>query len=377
MSEEKLLILKMLENGTISSEEAVSLLDALNEDASDINIPIEEIPSSQTDFNAADNTEKSDTADSKSSSDDTFKDKNYSNTHQNSQNFNTSNFEKTFKKLGKTFEQLGDKFEVKMNGFSDEVEKKINNNASSVVDDLKNFFGTSGYGNHSYEFNLKYDITSMLAIDIATSNGKIVVNTSDDDNLYFSANFYAKSAFENFNANEFCDCSFDDNIFKFKLFKDLCNGADIKLSVPKRLVSNISLISSNAKIVCDDLNCNNLDIHTSNAKIILTNCNIETGDLKTSNGKINLDVFDVSNLNNLNILTSNSKILATLKNINSRPGIINLITSNAKIDVDIPSFVRESDLSSKNYIGKSSNLDLSKPHFNLKAITSNSDIYFE
>lgn len=377
MSEEKLLILKMLENGTISSDEAVSLLDALNEDTSDIKIPIEEIPSSQTDFDNANSTEKSDAADSESNSDDNFKNKNYSNTHQNSQNFNTSNFEKTFKKLGKTFEQLGDKFEVKMNGFSDEVEKKINNNASSVVDDLKNFFGTSGYNNHSYEFNLKYNIANISNINIETSNGKIVVITSDDDTLSFTANFYSKSVFENFEASKFCDCSFDDNVFKFKLFKNICSGADIKISIPKRLVSDISLTSSNAKIVCDDLNCNKLDIHTSNAKIILTNCSIATGDLKTSNGKINLDVFDVSNLTNLNILTSNSKILATLKNINSHPGIINLITSNAKIDVDIPSFVRESDLSSKNYIGKSSNLDLSKPHFNLKAITSNADIYFE
>lgn len=372
MSEEKCAVLKMLEEKKISFEEAIALLNALNENTNDIK------PDFNNNFTESENTcqdhaQQTHDTDSASSNSESFKEK-YAP--------NTDNLEKTFKRLGKTFEQLGDRFEVKMNGFSDEVEKKVVNSTNTWVDELKQMFGTSHTNFSKFSSENHYPIQGDMTFDVITLNGRIMVEASDDNEIHVFATYYIHGQIDNFIPENYIEMTMKGSSYNLQALPNNLSGADIKILLPKQFTYNLNLKTSNGKITCTDLNLNTCEALTSNAKILLSNCSVVNGNLRTSNSKIGLDLLDIQSLKSLNCTTSNSKILGSFKNLANREGRLVLNTTSGKIDVDSPFLIsaatsNTSYSGSQHYEGTTKNYQSSDNPFEILASTTNSNIYFD
>lgn len=275
MREEKMMILSMLEEGKITPEEAVKLMEALE----DVESPKE-------------NTEQNQSEDVKE--------------------------EKTSRFQFNTLEDIG---------------SDISNALSNMFSGLKDIGSSIGLkGNYetiTADLNMNISHIENPSLDLKAINGAIKLRPWADDNILIKVTCQHKHGL--FNK--------DDKFYNFQVegsklvFTPTYNsGISIRLdvSLPEKNYDEIILNSTNGKIDIDDLNLNILKCITTNASVDILDINAKDITLSTKNGKI--ECKDI-NSNKIDAITSN----ASISIIDMNSAYIDLSTANGKVvvkDVD-------------------------------------------
>lgn len=389
--EEKMLILKMLQEGKISAEEAHKLLEAVG--------------ANNTSFESdARRNEKK------------FEEK-MQELHQKAN--------KVAEKLGSTLNTSAEKFSSNSEKFGDDFSKRMesfgNDIADSAVkftDRMVNYLGNFidiGYDKYQYNKNYVYEITDNAHISVDTCNFAVVVNPTSESNLVL--NLYVNTLIPSLSIDEYFQVSQSDNSLSFKTQFPSRTWGKMEIRVPKHL-SNLNIITTNGKCELIDIAVDNIESNTSNGRISLTNCQSKTisaitsngkitvagtsaafADLSTSNGKIEIgncqfDKMDAKTSNgsivldgiykmssvegNYNLRTSNGKIVIELNNSETCGCMIDAGTSLGSITVDLPQlnyFVDKKSFSMQSTAQiKSANFDALADKIIINAHTSNSSI---
>lgn len=273
MKEEKMMILSMLEEGKITSEEAVKLMEALE----DIEIPRNE----QRTENKKDDSQKEENS---------------------SGRFNS-------------LEDIG---------------ADIGNAFSNMLSGLKDIGGSFGFKNNHetiYE-DLDMDISHFenLNLNLRAINGSIKLIPTNSENLSIKVSCQYKKGLLQKNEPYF-DFYLDGDTVVFN--PKYNSGLSIKLDVflPEIKYNHILLNSTNGKIDVDKLNINLLECNTSNSSINIFYVNSKEIILSTKNGKVE---SQYTNSDKFTAYTTNSSIL--LAHVNSND--FDIKTANGKIDVN-------------------------------------------
>lgn len=273
MKEEKMMILSMLEEGKITSEEAVRLMEALE----DMEIPRDERKTEDEDK-------------------DSQKEEN------SSSRFNS-------------LEDIG---------------ADISNVFSNMLSGLKDIGGSFGFKNNHetiYE-DLDMDISHFesLNLNLRAINGSIKLIPTNAENLSIKVSCQHKKGLLQKNEPYF-DFYLDGDTVVFN--PKYNSGLSIKLDVflPEIKYNNILLNSTNGKIDVNKLNVNILECNTSNSAINIFYVNSKEIILSTKNGKIE---SQYTNSDKFKAYTTNSSV--SLAHINSDD--LDIKTANGRIDVD-------------------------------------------
>lgn len=358
MKEEKLMILSMLEDGKITSEEAVKLLEALED--------LEEFGS------------------------------------KDSENKNVS----------------GDRYNKQIKKVIEEIGVDIGDAFSTMIDGLKGFGNSFGFNINSdtITIDLEKNLSAIEKpiIDLKAVNGSIKINNSDSDNLVIKVDCQYKNGLLD-NTKEFYNFYNEGNRIVFTpLFK---NDISIKLSVllPNKLYEEIILNTTNGKIEFNDINSDKINIITGNSSINVkdiiskeihaytangrinlynidcdeiicktTNGTIESKDIKskiiqltTSNGKINCTNINTNKANQIKLMTSNGSIISEMNTL-VKDAYFELETSMGSISLDLADMIykinNQINLGSKKLVAHSSNYNEQGDNLMFYASTSNGSI---
>ena len=259
MNEEKLMILKMLEEGKISAEDAENLLSALGD-----------------------------------SKKDQVKDKLGSFT------------EKTMDYSEKAASKGLSLAENIMEGISGLFESLEDSNFSNIF--------SGKYESEFYDFKFDPTARENLNIDITGINDTIKIYPTEDKEISINANVrYGKTALKNRPKEGYYDMAEEGNtIFLRPLVKE---NIAVKLDVflPRASYGQVKISNKNAKVEVDNLMAEKLKIKSRNASINLKNIDADFILLETKNGKIDLSSIrsEESNLH-----SSNGKII--LDSVNTK-----------------------------------------------------------
>lgn len=410
MRDEKLMILTMLEEGKITSQEAIKLLEALEE----------------TDY---------------------FMD------------YGTNEDEEKSINLEQAKENLIEALEKNIEDRKEKIENIGIDIGNKLANAFNNLFGTGNLFNLSGNYKvintqLEKDISHLdeASLVVKSINGKIDVKSWGEDKLLIKITYrYKNNSFTQ--DNSFYELYEEDNRIIFKPLYTNNVMMDLSLYLPQKHYKEISLTTSNGRIQLEDLKLNLLTCNTSNASISLEDIVGENVDISTKNGKINLrdisspilkavstnasikleDIesrdlmvatkngritlshiagegitvkssngsieadnlkgkvinLDTSNgkiicrdldderIRELNLSTSNSTIDVEINHL-SKMGYYQLETSLGNINLDIPGLVykenKQIDLGMKKIIAHSINFNEDEEHFILNASTSNGSI---
>ncbi len=400
MREEKMMILTMLEEGKITAEEAIKLLEALE----DIDVP------------------------NSFSKNDELKNENPKN--------ETSPGPLIFDTLG-------------------EIGSDIGNALSSVFDGLRDFTQSIGFWTN-YETVSKvidYDLEhENPSLDLSGINGSIKLRPIEGNKLKISAVcqykkglFLENENFFNFTAaegrivfspkyNSTISVKLDVSLPDKKYNEILLNTSNGKIDIKELDVNSLICITSNSaieladvnarkvdlttkngRIECRDINtktlkagttnsgiylndisCSEIDAKTANAKIDIndivadkiacrtSNASIDAVDIAcqtlsliTSNGKVVCEDLDLNRIKEIRIITSNGSISSKICEM-ERPIYLDLETSMGNINLEIPNLVykvnKQVKLGQKKIIAHSPNYNENTDHLRFTASTSNGSI---
>ncbi len=421
MSEERLIILKLLEQGKVTETEAEQLLDALGD--------MEYDQATQEAFSSF-NPNKVNLS----------KNEDYTYDHQENkkeqyESNKNRDFEEMLESLGKRFENLGEHLEDKFDVFGEQFGKKMINLGSIFADKSINFaekiidvvekavdsdafinadlFGVT----KTYEEVIEKKISDIdqVSLQFESYNGNILINSWDEPTVRVTAFISAKEGKYEAN-NPILTLNEDKNVIYFYPRPLEGAGVKLKVEVPNNMYNLIKAQSTNGSITANGLNCNKLLLQTKNGSIQIYN--IETKEdtsCTTTNGKITIENCSAINLlaatknsrifvNNSSIkriegLTSNSKITIkdivydklqslSLKTTNSKIEVIGAIpkdtgiqfeasTTHGNINIGIPVVYAENikNYSNHRVNAKTPNFDICETVANIKAYTTNSTIY--
>lgn len=407
MKEEKMMILSMLEEGKITSEEAIKLLEALeeNENFIDYEEPTDNMPNT-------DKTRKK-----------------------------LLEIEKNIKEQGKRVESI-----------STDLGNKITNLVNSIIDKSSSFNLGASY--EILNTKLEEDLTDIEnpIIELESINGNIDVRKWNKDKLslditvkFRNKDYDKDDEFYNFyeegNVFRFVPINKDNimisldvnlpdkyyekinlkttngriQIINFELDSISCNTSNGSISTMDITSKNMDLCTSNGKInlsnitspiinasstnsritlkdiqsknivvstfngriTFQNISSNNISGTTSNSSIELYSANSNKINLNTSNGRIICRDIYSENINEIDLSTSNSSIDIELKDLN-KPGYFDLETSIGGISLEIPDLIynvnRQVKLGTRKIIAHSVQFSEEKEHFKLKASTSNGSI---
>ena len=397
MKEEKTMILKMLEEGKITSDEAIKLLEALEE---------------KEDFQHKK---------SKSSRSDQYKDEE--------------------KNIFDDLEDLG---------------SDIGNTLFDIFDGLKDFSTSLGFKNNydTTTTELEMDLNSMEnpSLDLRAINGDINLISTDEDALLIKVICQYKKGllianepyfdFTNVDGKIIFNPKYNSNISitleisipeKFynqvklnttngKIYIKGLNSRSVKcetsnshIEVEGGNIDLIDLTSKNGKIMIKDINSKDIQTYTTNASIEIRSTNSESIDAKTGNGnivlnnikgvdincktssspielseieselislisssgKILLSDINTNNTKNINLTTSNGSIICEMFNLN-KEATFDLETSMGNINLNLPDLIyttnKQVNLGLKKIIAHSIDYDLNRDHLKFVASTSNGSI---
>lgn len=315
MKEERMMILAMLEEGKITSEEAIKLIDALEEGII---------------FKELENDEK--IKDSKNDG------------HKNNKK------EKDFKFKFNSLEDIG---------------SDIGNALSNMFNGLRDF-------NPSFGFKSNYEtITTDLDMDISEMenpslsfraiNDSITLRPTNKDKLSIKVICQYKHGLLSENEPYF-DFIKEGNSIIFNPKYNSNISIKLNVSLPKKHYDEIILKSTNGKIDIEELYANSLNSLTSNSSIDLLESNIMKIDLTSKNGRI--EIRD-TNSNSIEAHTTNSNIFL----MNTTAQDINARTANGKVQAN--------DIHGENIMCKTSNAPIEVKNIsfhNIQLISSNGKI---
>lgn len=392
--EEKMLILKMLQEGKISAEEAHKLLEAVDKNTTSFE--------SEARRNEKKFEEKMQELQQKAS--------------------------KVAEKLGSTLNSSAEKFSSNSEKFGDDFAKRMesfgNDIADSAVkftDRLVNYLGNFiDIGNDKYQYskNYIYQLQENAELVVDTCNFAVIVSPTAESDA--SVHLYINTSVPNLVIDEFFKGELTDNRLAVKTQFPSRTWGKIEIFIPKHL-SNLKIITTNGKCELNDITADNIesitsngrisfsgcqgktieavtsngkiaasdttaafvDFSTSNGKIDIDNCKFDKLDAKTSNGSIVIDGIYKNNSTegSYNLRTSNGKIIIALNNSETCGYMLDATTSIGSITADLPQlnyFVEKKSFNMQSVVQiKSTNFDNVTDKIFINAHTSNSSIVVE
>lgn len=338
----------------------------------------------------------------------------------------------------------------------EDIGSDIGNALFDIFDGLKDFSTSFGFKNNydTTSTELEMDLNSMEnpSLDLRAINGDINLIPTDESVLLIKVICQYKKGLLIANEPYFDFTNADDKITfnpkynsnisitldvlipeKFysqiklnttngKIYMKKLSSRSIKCETSNSYIEleggNIDLIdltSKNGKIMIKDINSKKIQTYTTNASIEIKDTNSETIDAKTGNGnilfnniksadiscktssslielnsidsksislvtssgKIILSDIDTANTNNINLITSNGSITSEMLTLN-KEAIFDLETSMGNINLDLPSLVyttnKQVNLGLKKIVAHSIDYELNKDHLKFVASTSNGSI---
>lgn len=303
MNEEKELILKMLEEGKITAEEAAQLLEAV--EGEEIFYE-EELEDEEEEEKAS------------------KKDKFFSKIDEIS--FKTE--EKINKAISKVWER----------------EREISTFERTVDRLLDNFLGISLGKTIEKEFRCD-SIAENTNIRIEGKNGEIYIETWEEEYAAITARYVVSK-----NGEEEITCNCQNGILEIKRTPKI-KALSVKMYIPKIKYKDIKLSTTNGRIFVEGVEGENLQAYTTNGSIYLetvnfylidnytTNARIKIYDAtcervvcRTSNGGI---VVENSSFNDADLSTTNAKVIVENFKVNSSNSVLKVSTTNGSIKMDI------------------------------------------
>jgi len=348
ISEEKMFILKMLEEGKISSEEAARLIEAIEPQRG--------------------------TADSYSSSkhqqkkanftDEVSKVKDKLNEWKNDfkKNYNQKDFDRAVDEFSTKVEKLGKGLAYTTIGVADKLVDFV---SSFVETNSFNVFGKYKATNRVFE---TANVNEGMELSVEAINGHILVKKHMENKVIIRTT--VKSPVDN--ADEILDFSQDENGVALKCNKIGNISVSHEIFLPAVKFKNINLVTKNGKVYVEDSTSENFEAVTSNSNIDLMGVTSDKINVSTKNGRINFgyiigkdinvntinSVIEIRQLKttNINAVTKNGRIfIENVYNHNDDPNInMNLKTSSAGIKVNMN--------------------DMEKKGYRVKAQTTNAEI---
>ncbi len=337
--EEKLLILKMLEEGKITTDDAVKLLEALEKGSPNTSQSGSKLNELRDDLSAKLNEMKLDEKLNK------FGEK------------ASKLAESLGEKAGKLAGQLGDNLNSEKIGnntekFTEEFTKRLESLGQDIAESASKFADTfaSQFGNifensiekYKYSANYTYPLEKCTALYLRTSNFSIKVNPTDANEI--AINVFVNSNLPQLVIDEFFKTITDADCYRLSTEFPGRTWGRIEIQLPKGM-DIVSISTDNARCEFNGLEARLLSCNTTNGKVVLSGCIAEELEILSDNEKVLLDKV---NSRIANIRTSNSKIVIDSSQIDN----IDAKTSNAAIVVNTS---RKGDSISSSYIFNTSN----------------------
>jgi len=392
--EEKMMILKMLQEGKLTAEEAQKLLEAVGNNTS----------SSESDMKKAE--------------------KKLEEKMQNLQQKATKVAEKLGGKLNNTAEKFnsgsdkfGDDFSKRMEGFGNDIADSAVKFTDKLVNYLGNFIDINN-DKYQYKKNFIFTIPENTDIKVDTCNFAVIVSPTEEKD--FLVNLYVNTSIPNLTIDEYFKAEQNETGLNIKTQFPSKTWGKIEIMVPQHL-NNLNIITTNGKCELNDISANNIESNTSNGKICICDCQSKTLDAVTSNGKISVsgtaaafaelntsngkieienckfDKLDSKTSNgsivleginkmaaseaNYSLRTSNGKIVIELENSEVLGCMIDASTSVGSINVDLPQlnyFIDKKSFTMQSTAQiKSTNFDSLTDKIFINAHTSNSSIVID
>lgn len=267
-----------------------------------------------------------------------------------------------------------------------EITIKYRNKNFSSVNDFYNFYeeGNVLRFKPTHRSNLLISLDVNLPnkyyeeVMLRTSNGKIKVNDLRLDKLMVKTSNGSITA-EDISSKDINLSTQNGKIYLNHVSSPIIHGKTTNGSFLLQDINseNLNISTINGKIRFTDINSESICGKTSNSSIELENASSKTVKLRTSNGSIICKDIDKEEIRELDLSTSNSSINVDLDNT-KKPKYFHLETSMGNISLDIPDLVYK--VNSKDYAGfkkiiaHSVDFDEGKEYFLVKASTSNGSI---
>ncbi|NLM42601.1 MAG: DUF4097 domain-containing protein [Clostridiales bacterium] len=265
--DEKMMILKMLEEGKINSEEAIKLLESLER------------------------TDHSGYKASKNSKDE--------------QTDSTTKFNDTINKFSKKAEEFADKFGP---DFVEKVENISNDFANAAVkfaDKIVSYINSTFNNTDIYKTLDKqycFPVKENTKFVIRTQN--IAIKTHETNKSEIIMDFKLKFLFENTDIDELITLKDENGVIYFNTNFPIRTWGALEIYIPKN-INVVDIQTSNSKCCLNNFLGDTLNCTTSNGKIEITSCNTRSLIARTNNGKIKTED---SKSNEAEFFTSNSSI---------------------------------------------------------------------
>jgi len=358
ISEEKMMILKMLQEGRINSEEAAKLLEALESKKEPCHGPGGYRGPKPPQRNYYDEVAK-------------VRERIDEWRRQLSKNYNQSDFDKMVEEFSAKAEKFGKNVATAAFGIADKVADFI----GSIIDTSAfNIFGNCVTEEEQYEVAA----AEGMNLELQATNGQITVKKHQEDKIVIKAKIRTPQE----NAKNALAFSNENGTVAVKLAKPDTYNLSVSYDVllPAVKFNQVALESKNGKIYVEDvtseefvsatknavidltgINSSRIAAETMNAKVTANyiigrdvsfgtkNASIEIKNLKavrltavTMNGNIMLDNvqnYDNENIAELNLKTMNANIKANMNDSENRGYKINARTMNSDINLLIPNLL--------------------------------------
>lgn len=358
ISEEKMMILKMLQEGRINSEEAAKLLEALESKKEPCHGPGGFRGPKPPQRNYYDEVAK-------------VRERIDEWRRQLSKNYNQSDFDKMVEEFSAKAEKFGKNVATAAFGLADKVADFI----GSIIDTSAfNIFGNCVTEEEQYEVAA----AEGMNLELQATNGQITVKKHQEDKIVIKAKIRTPQE----NAKNALAFSNENGTVAVKLAKPDTYNLSVSYDVllPAVKFNQVALESKNGKIYVEDvtseefvsatknavidltgINSSRIAAETMNAKVTANyiigrdvsfgtkNASIEIKNLKavrltavTMNGNIMLDNvqnYDNENIAELNLKTMNANIKANMNDSENRGYKINARTMNSDINLLIPNLL--------------------------------------
>lgn len=294
LNDEKMLILKMLEEGKITSEEAARLIEAL------------------------DNNQKDTTGQNSS------KQQNQSDPQQDNSGFD--NWKKDFKSKNNTRD-----FDRIMEDFSQKAEKLGRNVAETtfgLVDKMTDFVGSfvdtnsfRYFGNlDSVDKSFSVEASEGMTLNVEAINGQVVIKKASDNKIVINSKIRSKLS----NAIDSLSFESSTDTISIRLNNPVNMSVAHEIFLPAAKLKEIRISTTNAKIYVEDsiadslqattkngqielmgVKCSKISLSTKNAKVLASYVTAGEMEASTSNSPIDLKHIKIENLK---ALTTNGRI---------------------------------------------------------------------
>lgn len=296
MNEEKKLILEMLKDGKITTEEAEKLLDAINDEKS---------------------TQKKRKNIGK---------KNMDNVFQALSEKLDNIAERLSGKEGESFSKTINDWGINFSSTLSDLGKDLEETFENIIDNARGFSENASTKNLEIvesTASLSLDNIENPVLDFKAVNGNINLEAKEVEEINLSIKCSFKSGEIN-SGDKLYDFYTDDNRL---IFSPRYSGVNISIegAIPKKHYETIYMQTKNGGLTLKGAEADKLDFETSNGKIYLRNIVSEDVDLTTKNSRIELEKVSAENIL---ARTSNGKL--KLGNIDSE--VLDAQTSNSSLE---------------------------------------------